>query len=135
MAWSKEAKVEFLHRFDSITEALATLDSDTLEGYDSQALLTKLIDLYNATAPFAQAMRPKPLPRIRKGELSPLQKAVLNRFRETGTVRIYEGYRKFIRTANSLDNKGLIKRNRDVHGDHWQYDLAEEGRKALGIHA
>ena len=131
MAKSKEAKTEFLRRFDIITDALATLDADTDSGYDSMIFLPQLLDLYKAAAPFAEAMRPKPRVRVPKDELSQMQENVLNRFRDTGSVTIYEGYRKYIRTADSLERRGLIARNRKVFGDHAQYDLTDEGRKLL----
>jgi hypothetical protein len=128
---TKSAKIELIAKYDRITEALETLDSDTNEGYDSQIFLPQLLALYYAVSPFVEAMRPKSRNRVKKGELSAMQTSVLIRFRQTGSVTIYEGYRKYIRTAESLDRRGLIERNRKVFGDHNEYTLTDEGRAML----
>lgn len=97
-------------------------------------LVPLLAEFHKASVPLVESMRPKSRKKsVKRFGLSDMQCAVLERFRVSGSVSIYQGYRKFIRTADSLDKKGLVER--DIHAiglsstNH--YNLTDAGRAML----
>lgn len=85
--------------------------------------------LYNINDTGRAALEVKP---VKKIKLSPTQQKMLARAKGSGGVIIYEGYRRFIRTAESLKNKGLFSHKFAYCGDgHTSYQLTDAGRAML----